>query len=185
MDRNNGSLLPFKRVVKVDDVNNTRIYSINISDDVAIQNIDRYLGDWYNANAVYYVDPNYPADTLVSRLNMKRYVHSVFFEDERLWVLISTLNGRTIKIKDFLWEFFQGNKGKPPRIIVERVSPRRFTMTEFPNGLKVDESSGTILWTPKKRQIHTHRITLVVSHGYTNDEPASDTNLNQPTPPNE
>ena len=170
VDRNNGSLLPFKRVVKVDDVNNTRIYSVNISDDVAIQNIDRYLGDWYNANAVYYVDPNYPADTLVSRLNMKRYVHSVFFEDERLWVLISTLNGRTIKIKDFLWEFFQGNKGKPPRIIVERVSPMRFTMTEFPNGMEVDESSGTIRWTPKKKQIDTHRISVVVSDGYTKDE---------------
>ena len=28
--------------------------------------------------------------------------HSVFFEDNRLWVITSNINGRTIKIKDFL-----------------------------------------------------------------------------------
>ena len=86
------------------------------------------------------LDTNVSADTLVSRVNLKRYVQSVFYEDNRLWVITSTINGRTIKIKDFLWEFFQGNKGKPPRILVERVNPVRFTLTEFPEGMEVDES---------------------------------------------
>ena len=98
VDRNKSALLPFNKVVKVEDVSNTKIYSINISDDVVIQNIDRFLGDWYNAKEVYYVNPKYPADTLVSRVNLKRYVQSVFYEDNRLWVITSTINGRTIKI---------------------------------------------------------------------------------------
>ena len=61
-DKNRGSLLPFKRVVKVEDVSKIRMYSINITDDVTVSNIDRFLGDWHNAEAVYYVDPKYPAD---------------------------------------------------------------------------------------------------------------------------
>ena len=60
-----------KRVVKVEDLSNIRMYSINITDDVALANIDRFLGDWHNAEAIYYVDPKYPADSLVSRLNLK------------------------------------------------------------------------------------------------------------------
>ena len=94
----------------------------------------------------------------------------MFYEDNRLWVITSTINGRTIKIKDFLWEFFQGNKGKPPRILVERVNPVRFTLTEFPEGMKVDESLGAIKWTPKKSQTDMHRISVMVSDGYTKDE---------------
>ena len=78
------------------------MYSINITDDVTVSNIDRFLGDWHNAEAVYYVDPKYPADSLVSRLNLKKYTHSVFFEDNRLWVLLINRDGRAIKIKDFL-----------------------------------------------------------------------------------
>ena len=87
-----------------------RIYSINIADDVALSNIDRFLGDWHNAEAIFYVDPKYPADSLMSRLNLKKYTQSVFFEDNRLWVILETIDGRTIKIKDFLWEFFHGVK---------------------------------------------------------------------------
>ena len=160
-DKNKGALLPFKRVVKVDDVSTIRMYSINITDDVAISNIDRYLGDWHNSDAVYYVDPKYPADSLVSRLNLKRYVQSVFFEDDRLWVLLNTRDGRTVKVKDFLWEFFDGSKGKPPRVVVERVNPFRFSLLDFPEGMVVEGSSGTIRWTPTVDQADAHRITVV------------------------
>ena len=169
-DKNKGTLLPFKRVVKVEDVSTIRMYSINITDDVALSNIDRYLGDWHNAEAVYYVDPKYPADSLVSRLNLKRYIHSVFFEDERLWVLLNTRDGRTVKVKDFLWEFFHGAKGKPPRVIVERVNPFRFSLLDFPQGMVVEGSSGTVRWTPTVDQSDAHRITVVASDGYTKDE---------------
>ena len=170
-DKNKGSLLPFKRVVKINDISSIRIYSVNINDDVALNNVDRYLGDWHNAEAIYYVNPKYPADSLVARLNMKKYTHSVFYEDNRLWVLLETLEGRTIKIKDFLWEFFQGGKrGRPPKVLVERVNPVKFSLLDFPEGMVIEESSGTIRWTPKINQTDTHRITVVVSDGYTKDE---------------
>jgi len=169
-DKNKGSLLPFNRVVKVENVSAIRMYSINITDDVALANVDRYLGDWHNADAIYYVDSKYPADSLVSRLNMKKYAHSVFFEDDRLWVLLETIDGRTIKIKDFLWEFFHGGKGKPPRVVVERVNHVKFSLLDFPEGMVVDGASGTLRWTPSVEQTDAHRITAVVSDGYTKDE---------------
>ncbi len=164
-DRNKGAYLPFKRYVKVEDISTIRMYSINITDDVAISNIDRYLGDWHNAEAIYYVDPKYPADSLISRLDLKRYTHTVFFEDDRLWVLLNTRDGRTIKIKDFLWEFFHGDKGKPPRVVVERINPFRFILRDFPEGMEVEESSGTLRWTPMVEQADIHRISVKVSDG--------------------
>ncbi len=169
-DKNKGSLLPFKRVVKVEDVSSIRLYSVNITDDVAISNIDRFLGDWHNSEAIFYVDPKYPSDSLVSRLNLKRYTHSVFFEDDRLWVILTTRDGRTIKIKDFLWEFFHGEKGKPPRVVVEKINPFKFSLLDFPEGMVVEGSSGTLRWTPTVEQADVHRITVVASDGYTKDE---------------
>jgi hypothetical protein len=169
-DKNKGSLLPFNRVVKVENISAIRTYSINITDDVALSNVDRFLGDWHNADAIYYVDPQYPADSLVSRLNMKKYTHSVFFEDDRLWVILETIDGRTIKLRDFLWEFFHGGKGKPPRVVVERVNHVKFSLLDFPEGMVVDNASGTLRWTPSVDQTDAHRITAVASDGYTKDE---------------
>ena len=153
VDQNKGALLPFDRVVKIDDVNNIRIYSINISDDVYLENIHRYISDWQNAEAIYQLNKDYPADTLLSRLNLKKYTHSVFFENNRLYTILETIDDRTIKMKDFLWEFFQGNKGKPPRLVVEKLSPFKYTLSEFPEGMEVDERTGTISWTPTKDQV--------------------------------
>jgi len=169
-DKNKGSLLPFNRVVKVENISAIRMYSINITDDVSLSNVDRFLGDWHNADAIYYVDPKYPADSLVSRLNMKKYTHSVFFEDDRLWVILETIDGRTIKVKDFLWEFFHGGKGKPPRVVVERVNHVKFSLLDFPEGMVVDNASGTLRWTPSVDQTDAHPITAVASDGYTKDE---------------
>ena len=70
-DKNKGTLLPFKKVVKIEDVSAVRIYSINIADDVALSNIDRFLGDWHNAEAMFYVDQEYPADSLMSKIELK------------------------------------------------------------------------------------------------------------------
>lgn len=170
VDQNKGALLPFERVVKIEDVSRIRIYSVNISDDVYLENIHRYISDWKNAEAVYKVNKDYPADTLLSRLNLKKYVHSVFFENDRLYTILETIDDRTIKVKDFLWEFFQGSKGKPPRVVVERVSPFKYTLTEFPEGMIVDEPSGTMYWTPNKEQVDRHRISVIASDGYSKDE---------------
>ena len=177
-DKNKGTLLPFKKVVKIEDVSAVRIYSINIADDVALSNIDRFLGDWHNAEAIFYVDPKYPADSLMSRLNLKKYTHSVFFEDNRLWVILETIDGRTIKIKDFLWEFFHGGKGKPPRVVVERVNPFKFSLLDFPEGMEIENSSGTLKWTPTIEQTDINKITVVVSDGYTKDEQTFETYAN-------
>ena len=57
-----------------------------------------------------------------------------------MWAILYNTNGKSVKIKDFLWEFFQGNKGKPPRLVVERHSPIRYSLTEFPEGMEVDEN---------------------------------------------
>ncbi len=178
-DKNKGSLLPFDRVVKVNDISAIRMYSVNIADDLVLSNIDRYLGDWHNADAVYFVDPKYPADSLVSRLNMKKYTHSVYFEDDRLWVILETIDGRTIKIKDFMWEFFHGGQKKPPRVVVERMSPIKYTLLDFPEGMVVESNSGTIRWIPGSDQTDTHRITIVVTDGYTKDEQAFEVYANQ------
>ena len=101
---------------------------------------------------------------------MKKYTHSVFFEDDRLWVILETIDGRTIKLRDFLWEFFHGGKGKPPRVVVERVNHVNFSLLDFPEGMEVDNASGTLRWTPSVNQTDAHRITVVASDGYTKDE---------------
>ena len=107
---------------------------MNITDDVALNNVDRYLGSWHNADAVYYVDPKYPADSLVARLNMKKYAHSVFFEDNRRWVLLETIDGRTIKIKDFLWESLRIRLGDPVRIVKDSQRKSRTIPLANPEG---------------------------------------------------
>ena len=50
---NRGALLPYNEAVPLETTENYRIYSIQISDDVYIENIDRYLMDWQNAETVY------------------------------------------------------------------------------------------------------------------------------------
>ncbi len=179
-DRNRSSLLPFNNVVKVADAGNTRLYAVNVSDDIYRENIQRYIGDWNNAETVYLTDPNLPEEEQVSRLNLKKYVHSVFFEDDRLYVIVLTIDERTVKIKDILWEFFQGSQGKPPRVVVEKRSMIRYSLIDFPEGVTVDELTGTIHWTPTKDQVDQQTITLLASDGYTKDEQTFDVYVNHP-----
>ena len=40
-DMNRGALLPYNEVIQLETAENYRIYSIQISDDIYIQNIDR------------------------------------------------------------------------------------------------------------------------------------------------
>ena len=171
-DMNRGTLLPYNEVVSLYSTDNYRIYSIQISDDVYIENIDRYLMDWQNSEAVYLTESDV-LDTLsleVSRLNLKKYVHSIFWEDDRLNIIIEAIDDRTVTIKDILWEFFQGNKGKPPKIVARKLSPIKYTLLEFPDGMEVDEYTGTISWTPSIEQIDKQLVSYLVSDGYTKDE---------------
>jgi len=169
-DINKGSLLPYDETIRIDNIESVRIYSVDITDDIYQENIGRYIGDWENAESVYLTEPDKPDATSFSRLNVKKYVQTIFWENDRLYILIETIDDRTIGIKDLLWEFFQGAKGKPPKVIVERLSPVRYTLLEFPDGMEVDEYSGAINWTPSKEQYDSHIIKLLISDGYTKDE---------------
>ncbi len=181
-DMNSGALLPYDQVVPLESTENYRIYAIQISDDVYIENIDRYLMDWQNAETVYLTEHD-DADTLsleVSRLNLKKYVHSIFWENERLNVIVESVDDRTVAIKDILWEFFQGNKGRPPKVVARKLSPVKYTLLEFPDGMEVDEYTGTISWTPTTDQVDKQRVSYLVSDGYTKDEQSFDIYVNHP-----
>jgi len=171
-DLNRGALLLYDEVVPINPVENFRIYSIQINDDIYIENIDRYISDWLAAPAVYLTDGD-PTDSLsieVSRLNLKKYVQSIFWENDRLNIIIEELDDRDIAIKDVLWEFFQGNKGRPPRILARRLSNIKYTLLEFPDGMEVDEYTGIISWTPSQEQVDNQTVSYMVSDGYTKDE---------------
>jgi len=152
-DLNKGILLPFEHIVILNDAHKAHIYSVNIADDIYRENVDRYIGDWNAAEVVYLTNQGKLESEEFSRLNLKRYVHSVFWEDNRLVFVIEEKDNRIVNIKDVLWEFFQGSKGKPPKVIVERLSTVRYTLEEFPDGMEVDEFTGTIHWTPGKKSI--------------------------------
>ena len=169
-DKNKSALLHYDKTIRIDEINLVRIYSIDITDDVYKENIGRYIGEWESAKEIYLTDNDKPESSAFSRLNAKKYVNNIFWENERLYVLIKTVDDRTIGIKDLLWEFFQGAKGKPPKVIVERLSPIKYTLLEFPDGMEVDEYSGIINWTPGPEQHDSHAIKLLVSDGYMKDE---------------
>ena len=179
-DLNKGSLLPFSHVVKLEDTEKARVYAVNIADDIYRENVDRYIGDWNAADVVYMTSQGEMESDEFNRLNLKRYVHSIFWEDDRLIIIIEEKDDRSVSVKDALWEFFQGSKGKPPKVIVERRSAIRYTLEEFPDGMEVDEFTGTLLWTPGKDQYDTYPIKLVVSDGYTKDEQSFDLYVNHP-----
>ncbi|MDP6229241.1 MAG: putative Ig domain-containing protein [Candidatus Marinimicrobia bacterium] len=179
-DLNKGSLLPFDHVVKLVDTEKARVYAVNIADDIYRENVDRYIGDWNAAEVIFLTSQGDMESEEFSRLNLKRYVHSIFWEDDRLMVIIEEKDDRSVSVKDVLWEFFQGSKGKPPKVIVERRSAIRYTLEEFPDGMEVDEFTGTLLWTPGKDQYDNYTIKLVVSDGYTKDEQSFELYVNHP-----
>jgi len=179
-DLNKGSLLSYNEVVPLELVENYRIYSIQINDDIYIENIDRYIMNWQSAKAVYLTDGE-ERDSLsleVSRLNIKKYVHSVFWENDRLNIIVESVDDRTVAIKDILWEFFQGNKGRPPRILARRLSSVKYTLLDFPDGMEIDEYTGTISWTPTLAQVDKQPVIYMVSDGYTKDEQSFDIYIN-------
>ena len=162
-DMNKDALLPYNEVIPLKSAQNYRIYSIQISDDVYIENIDRYLMDWNNAESVYLTEQD-ALDSLsieVSRLNLKKYVDYIFYEDDRLNIIIESIDDRTVPIKDVLWEFFQGNKGRPPKVVARKMSPIKYTLLEFPDGMEIDEYTGVIKWTPTIDQVDKQKVSYM------------------------
>jgi hypothetical protein len=179
-DMNRGTLLTLNTILPLYPVANFRVYSVEIADDVYIENIDRYISDWENAPAVYLTEKGTPDTLEVSRLNLKKYVRSIFWEKDRLYLVLESIDDRTVAIKDVLWEFFQGAKGKPPKVIVRKMGPVRYTLTEFPDGMEVDEYTGVIKWTPSIDQVDKQKVSLLVSDGYSKDEQEFEVYVNQP-----
>ena len=189
-DLNRGSLMTFDHITSVYDVENTKIYSVVVEDEVFLGNIERYIGDFKAKKSILIEIEEKGADgeEVVARLNLKRFVDDIFFEDDQLTLISKRVGGRWIKVKDVLWHFFEGNKGKPPKVNVERVPLIRYTLLDFPDGMFIDEIKGSISWTPTTKQYDSHTVTFMVSDGYTKDEQSFDLYINHPptiisTPP--
>ena len=179
-DLNKADLLPLDHVVKLDPVALCRVYAARINDDEAAANIDRYIGDWNSAETVYWSPPDSSSDGYISRLNLKKYVQQIFYEKDQLYVVVKTVDNRSVSIKDVLWEFFHGNQGKPPKVTVTRFPINRYTLTDFPDGMTVNEVTGTLSWTATKDQVDVQKVTVVVSDGYTKDEQSYEVYVNHP-----
>ncbi|MBF88554.1 MAG: hypothetical protein CMG75_02660 [Candidatus Marinimicrobia bacterium] len=182
-DLNEGSLMSFSKITAINSIKDSRVYSIEIEDDVYRENIDRYIGEFNSKKSIlidFEKESDQNSQNLVARINLKRYVQNVFYEDDKLIVIINRVGGRTVKIKDVLWHFFQGNKGKPPKVLVNRVPFIRYSLLDFPDGMFIDEHSGTLSWTPNTNQYDTHTITYMVSDGYTRDEQSFELYINHP-----
>lgn len=189
-DLNRGSLMTFDHITAIHDVDNTKVYSVVIEDEVFRENIQRYIGDFKAKKSILIEIEEKGADgeDVVARLNLKRFVEDIFYEDDQLTLISKRVGGRWIKVKDILWYFFEGNKGKPPKVNVERVPLIRYTLLDFPDGMFIDEIKGNIYWTPTTKQYDAHRVTFMVSDGYTKDEQSFDLYINHPptiisTPP--
>jgi len=187
-DLNGGSLMTFSHITPVYSTENTRVYSVQIEDDVYRENIERYIGEFKNKKSILIEFPEeapgeetgVEGEQTVSRINLRKYVQDVFYEDDLLFLVIKKIGGRQVRIKDVLWEFFEGNKGKPPKVLVERVPFIRYTLLDFPDGMFIDELTGIISWTPTLNQYDTHPVTYMVSDGYTRDEQSFDLYVNHP-----
>ena len=76
-----------------------------------------------------------------------------FWENNRLIVIVESVDDRIVAIKDILWEFFQGNTGTQPRVVATKLGSKKYTLLEFPDGMEIDQYSGTISWMPTIDQI--------------------------------
>jgi len=182
-DLNEGSLMSFAKITPVNSIEDSRVFSIEIEDDIYRENIARYIGEFNSKKTVlidFEEETNENNPDLVSRINLKRYVQNVFYEEDRLIVIINRIGGRTVKIKDVLWHFFDGNKGKPPKVLVNRIPFVRYTLLDFPDGMFIDEYSGRLSWTPSTNQYDNHTITYMISDGYTRDEQSFELYINHP-----
>lgn len=181
-DLNRGSLMTFSHITPLYDLEKAKVYSVQIEDDVYRENIERYIGEFKNKKSILVeLEERGPdGEQTVARVNLAKHVQDVFYEDERLIVVLRNVGGRQVKIKDVLWHFFEGNKGKPPKVLVERVPFVRYTLLDFPDGMFVDEQTGVISWTPTLKQYDTHTVTFMVSDGYTRDEQSFDIYVNHP-----
>ena len=58
------------------------------------------------------------------------------------------------------------------------MSPIKYTLLEFPDGMEIDEYTGVISWTPTVDQVDMQQVSYMVSDGYTKDEQAYEVYVN-------
>ena len=58
------------------------------------------------------------------------------------------------------------------------MSPIKYTLLEFPDGMEIDEYTGVIKWTPTIDQVDKQKVSYMVSDGYTKDEQAYEVYVN-------
>ena len=58
------------------------------------------------------------------------------------------------------------------------MGDKKYTLLEFPDGMEVDQYSGTISWTPTIDQIDKQKVSFVLSDGYAKDEQSFEVYVN-------
>ena len=111
-DLNRGSLMTFDHITSVYDVENTKIYSVVIEDEVFLENIERYIGDFKAKKSILIEIEEKGADgeEVVARLNLKRFVDDIFFEDDQLTLISKRVGGRI-----FCGTFLKATRVSRPR----------------------------------------------------------------------
>ena len=185
-DLNKGSLMLFDNITAINNIKNSRVFSVEIEDDLFVDNIDRYIGEFKLKKSILidYENQKTNQDQLieesVSRINLKKYVQNIFWEDNKLFVIINSIEGKSPKLQDVLFHFFDGNNGKPPKVNVSKVPFKQYTLLDFPDGMFINPNNGQINWTPSNSQFDNHKITFMVSDGFSMDEQSFNLYVNHP-----
>ena len=185
-DYNSGSLMLFDNITAINEIKNSRVFSVEIEDDLFVDNIERYIGEFKSKKSILIdhednkTNEEQLIEETVSRINLKKYVQNIFWENNKLIVIINTIDTKTPKLQDVLFHFFDGNKGKPPKVNVDRIPFKQYSLLDFPDGMFVNENTGEINWTPSNSQFDNHKVTFMVSDGYSRDEQSFELYINHP-----
>ncbi len=179
------------KITPIYDVKNTNVYSIIIEDDVYSENIDLFINEFKSKKSpvIELEEKQTGADKFTARVNLKKYIQDVFYENDRFIIIAKNVGGRSIKIEQFLRYFFKGEKAnKIPKVIIEQIPFNKYQLLDFPDGMTIDNLTGVISWTPTINQCDYHTVTYLVSDGYSSDEQQFSIYVNHPamivsTPP--
>ena len=199
-DQNRGCLMSFSQqpapeglasITPIYDIKNTNVYSVTIEDDVYSENIDLFINEFKSKKrpVIELEEKRTGVEKFTARVNLKKYIQDVFYENDRLIIITKKVGGRSIKIEQFLWYFFNGEKvNKTPKVMIDQIPFNKYQLLDFPDGMIIDNLAGVISWTPTINQCDYHTVTCLVSDGHTSDEQQFSIYVNHPativsTPP--
>ena len=96
---------------------NVMTFSVRIDDESYRKNIDTYIRRFNEKKSIVL-----PGEETEREINIKPFVNKVYYDyqNDRLIVELQWIDGRTTKLKDMLWSFFDGN---PPNVFADRIMP--------------------------------------------------------------